>query len=407
MKILFLTQYYPPETGAPQNRLHELALRLIDKGIQIHVLTAMPNYPKMEIMADYRGKKYLAEKIDGIPVHRTSIYVSTNRGILSRLLNYFSFVWSSMTRGLNHVDKSYDFVLCESPPLFLAYSAFRIARKTGSKLIFNVSDLWPESAEKLNIVTNKFLLSLAYRLEAKAYKRAFLVTGQTQGICADIKRRFPEVRTYWLPNGVDLSLYDPSKQIQSDFREQMGFVQSDFLLLYGGILGHAQGLEVMLHAAESLRHCMHIKFLLLGEGPEKERLAQMKADLGLSNVYFVDGVGKKDMLGIISQIDVSIIPLRKLNLFMGAIPSKIFEILAMEKPILLGVDGEARKLFIEDGKAGLYFEPENSVELAEKITQLDTDRNLSRQLGINGRLYVSHYFDRSLIASKFAEHLQS
>ncbi len=407
MKILFLTQYYPPETGAPQNRLHELALRLMAKGMDVHVLTAMPNYPKMEIMAEYRGKKYLAETIDGIPVHRTSIYVSTNRGIVSRLRNYFSFVWSSMTTGLSHIDKLYDYILCESPPLFLAFSAFRIANRTGAKLIFNVSDLWPESAEKLNIVTNKFLLSLAYRLEATAYKRAFVVTGQTQGICADISRRFPEVRTYWLPNGVDLALYDPGKQVQSDFRKQMGIAPTDFVLFYGGIIGLAQGLETILYAAERLRHLSHVKFVLLGEGPEKEKLLRMKKEMQLHNLYFSDGVGKKEMLGIISQIDASIIPLRKLDLFLGAIPSKIFEILAMQKPVLLGVDGEARKLFIEGGNAGLYFEPENSEDLAAKIAELVANRALCRQLGLNGRACVSHYFDRDLIATKFVEYIKS
>ena len=155
MKILFLTQYYPPEIGAPQNRLHELAVRLKANDIEVEVLTAMPNYPKMEIFEEYKNGKIKEEIIDGIQVFRSRIYVSKSKGIISRLLNYFSFVWTSYWRSKKLGE--YDFLLVESPPLFLGYSAMALSRKLNAKLIFNVSDLWPESAEKLNIVNNKTL----------------------------------------------------------------------------------------------------------------------------------------------------------------------------------------------------------------------------------------------------------
>jgi glycosyltransferase involved in cell wall biosynthesis len=209
MKILFLTQYYPPEVGAPQNRLHELAVRLKKKGIDVEVLTAMPNYPNSEIREEYKGGRIKEENIDGVQVYRSGIYVSKSTGIISRLLNYFSFVWTSYWRGRKL--GNYDYLLVESPPLFLGYSAMRLSKRLKAKMIFNVSDLWPESAEKMGVVTNSFLLKMAYRLEAKCYRRAALVTGQTQGIVDNIEGRFPQTRTYWLPNGVDLSFYEPSK----------------------------------------------------------------------------------------------------------------------------------------------------------------------------------------------------
>jgi hypothetical protein len=162
MKLLILTQYYPPEIGAPQNRLHELAVRLKANGIDVDVLTAMPNYPKMEVFEDYSGGKIQEEVIDGVKVYRSGIYVSKSKGIVSRLLNYFSFVWTSYWRGRKL--GTYDFLMVESPPLFLGYSAMRLSKKLKAKIIFNVSDLWPEYAEKLGIVTNKQLLGLAYRL---------------------------------------------------------------------------------------------------------------------------------------------------------------------------------------------------------------------------------------------------
>jgi len=161
LKFLILTQYFPPEVGAPQNRLFELALRLIKLNVEVTILTAMPNYPQMEIYEEYKSKTYLYEEKEGLKIHRSSIFVSKNKSIVNRLRNYFSFVFSSILTS-KKLENNYDFLMCESPPLFLGYSALYLARKKSAKLIFNVSDLWPESAEKLGVVTNSFLLKLAY-----------------------------------------------------------------------------------------------------------------------------------------------------------------------------------------------------------------------------------------------------
>lgn len=404
MKILFLTQYYPPEIGAPQNRLHELAVRLRAHGVEVEVLTALPNYPKMEIQEAYKNGKNREEIIDSIPVHRSWIYVSKSKGILSRLLNYFSFVWSSYWRG-RKLGK-YDFLLVESPPLFLGYSAMRLAKKMNAKLIFNVSDLWPESAEKLGIVTNKRLLKLAYNLEATCYQRATLITGQTEGIVKDIQQRFPEASLYWLPNGVDVDFYDPDKVKPTNFREKNGFTSQDVLFFYGGILGHAQGLEVIVHAANELKDQVNIQFIMQGSGPEKDKLMKLKEDFKLINVHFLDPVSKLEMPGIVKAVDVALVPLKNLPLFQGAIPSKVFEALSMKKPLLLGVDGEARKHFIEKAEAGLFFEPENAIELAKQAKILALDESKRRVMGDNARKYVELQFNRNKLAASFLEKLK-
>ena len=400
MRILFLTQYYPPEVGAPQNRLHELALRLKNQGAEVEVLTAMPNYPKMEIDEAYRGGKIKEEFIDGIKVYRSGIFVSKSSSIIHRLLNYFSFVFTSYFRGLKLTN--YDFLLVESPPLFLGYSAMGLAKKLKAKLIFNVSDLWPESAEKLDLVTNKYLLKMAYDLEKKCYQRAKLVTGQTQGIVDNIKERFPNKDVFWLPNGVDLEYYNPN-QVKTDFRCKNGFEASDLLFFYGGIIGHAQGLEVILEAANRLKDYSHIKFILQGAGPEKERLLALKENLGLDNVFFFNPVNKKEMPSILKAVDVALVPLKKLELFTGAIPSKIFEALAMEKVLLLGVDGEAKRHFIDKANAGYFFEPENVQDLVAKILLLEQNPEELKLKGQNGRAY----FNRNNIATSFYEKLKN
>jgi glycosyltransferase involved in cell wall biosynthesis len=328
MKLLILTQYYPPEIGAPQNRLHELAVRLVAKGIEVEVLTAMPNYPKMEIAPGYEKGKIKEEIIDGIPVHRARIYVSQSKSIVKRLLNYFSFVFTSWWRGRKL--GRFDYLMVESPPLFLGYSAMALYRKLKAKLIFNVSDLWPESAEKLGLVTNRQLLKVTYCLEARCYNRATLVTGQTNGIVQDIRRRFPHKKVYWLPNGVNLAFYDPEVVQPNGFRQKHGFAADTTLVFYGGVIGHAQGLQIILHAANLLRERSDVAFILQGAGPEKDMLTELKDELKLTNVHFLPPVPKDEMPGILKEIDISLVPLRKLELFEGAIPSKIFETLAME-----------------------------------------------------------------------------
>ena len=404
MKLLILTQYYPPEIGAPQNRLQELAIRLKAAGMEIDVLTALPNYPRMEIMNGYDNRKNRYEEIDGIPIHRSWIYVTKSKGIFSRLLIYFSFVWSSYWKGRKM--KKYDYLLVESPPLFLGYSAMALSKKLNAKLIFNVSDLWPESAEKLRIITNKIALNLAYKLEAKCYKQAFLITGQTQGIVDNIRARFPNIKVYWLPNGVDVSFYNPSQIQPGNFRERNGFSKEEILYFYGGIIGHAQGLEVILNAANLLRDSSSIQFVIQGSGPEKETLIALKQTLNLTNVHFLEPVSKKEMPAILKSIDVALVPLKNLTLFKGAIPSKVFEALAMEVPLLLGVDGEARNHFIEKGKAGLFFQPENADELAKQALFLAENLVERLEMGKNARRYVTENFDREKIANDFMRQLE-
>lgn len=404
IKLLILTQYFPPEVGAPQNRLYELAVRLKNKGVDVSIFTAMPNYPKMEVQKEYLGKKYVYEESEGLKIHRSWIYVSKSKGIIKRLLNYFSFVYSSAWYGKRKI-ADVDFILCESPPLFLGYSALRLAKTKKAKLIFNVSDLWPESAEKLGVVTNSTMLKMAYNLEEKLYKASVLVSGQTQGICQSINQRFPQVKTYWLPNGVDMNYYNPQQIAAGDFRIKNNIDQNDFVFLYAGIIGLAQGLEIILEAAKAVKDKPHLKFVLLGNGPEKPKLIELQKQYGLSNVIFIDFVPKSQMPQVLKSVNAAIIPLKKLDLFKGAIPSKIFESLAMELPILLGVDGEARDLFIQKGQCGLYFEPENVNELVKAVIDVSSDYTKAKQLGVNGRNYVNQNFNRDTIAEKFYNQL--
>ncbi len=400
MKILILTQYYPPETGAPQNRLSSLAYHLKRLGHEVEVLTAFPNYPAYKIHPDYRDKKKKIEYIDGIKIIRSSLFISENKSVIFRLLTYFSFAFTSYFTGRRKATTR-EIIICESPPLFLGITAIALKRKWKSKLVFNVSDLWPESAEELGIIKNRFLLDLSQNLAIRIYKNADLISGQTKGIVDRIKQLVPEKTITWLPNGIDDKKFENFEK--SIFKPEEN---GKFHLLYAGILGHAQGLEVILKAAASLGHVPEIHFYIAGDGPEKEKLVRLNKKLGTENLTFLGNLPVELLTQQLIRTNASIIPLKNLPLFNGAIPSKIFEPLFFGKPVLLGLNGEAKELFIDEGKAGLHFEPENHHDLASKILKLYNNRGLANELGSNGREFVQTKFNRSQIAKKFEEHLQ-
>ena len=404
MKILILTQYFPPETGAPQNRLFELALKLQELGAEVSILTAFPNYPKYQIFEGYRGKLYQRTKMDGLTVHRSYIFARPGTRMAIRLLNYFSFTLSALWAGLFKIEKP-DLIICESPPLFLGWTAVWLKRFHGARLLFNVSDLWPESAIILGFVQNKLLIGMSHWLEQWIYKKSDLISGQTQGIVADIQRRMPSKPIFWLKNGVDAAELS-SRLTKRNWRQENGFLDSDLLFYFGGLIGFAQGLDGVLLAANSLNDLPHVKFIIIGEGPEKQRLLQLKATLDAENVHFFPGVGKPEIADVINAMDVGIIPLKKLDLFLGAIPSKIFEILCLKKPILLGIEGEAKHLFIDQANAGWAYEPENAQALALAIRTIALSPVLVAEKGENGYHYVRKHFDRKNIAQAFWQFIQ-
>ena len=275
-------------------------------------------------------------------------------------------------------------------------------------MIFNVSDLWPESAEELDIVSNKFFLDLAYKLEAYLYRKSFLVTGQTQGIVENIDRRYPGVPTMWLPNGIDKEVYD-FNDTSDEWIRQHG-LEGKSLYMYAGIIGHAQGLDVMIKAKAWIKDKHpekdeEIQFVLIGDGPEKNPLIELDDELQ-TGITFIPNTPKREVMRMIKGAKGYIVPLKKLKLFLGAIPSKIFDPLAMGIPIILGVDGEARKLFIDQGNAGLYFEPENHITLAEQILKLEENPELASKMGESGQAFVEEHFDRKNIALLFKDRIQ-
>lgn len=396
-RFYILTQYYPPETGAPQNRLHSLAVFLKKKNFQVTVFTALPNYPQSKIYKGYRFRFFADDIIDGVPVLRSWIFVSRSRTFISRLLNYFSFVITSFFRLL--LKPAPDYLFCESPPLFLGFTAVIICKIKKARLLFNVSDLWPESAIRMNIVRNPLLIKLSFTLERWIYKNAYIISGQTRGIVQDIRNRVSHKPVLWLPNGIDIAAFDNKKTTDS-WRGKWVKSEKEIIVLYAGIFGYAQGLDLVFDVADELRS-YPLKFVLVGDGPERKSLVRKKKEGKFLNVEVAEAVEKSVIPSIIASCDVFWVPLKKLDLFKGAVPSKIFEPLIMGKPVLLGVEGEANEFFIQQARAGLAYEPENAADMKKKLLWMAEHPEERKEMGNRGKFFVMEYFNREKIYERW------
>lgn len=397
MRITILTQYYPPEHGAPQNRLHDLAKRLVASGDEVIVMTAMPNYPRGEIFREYRGKLSSSEEIDGVKVVRSWIFASKSKGTIAQLAVYFSFVFSSLIVGLFKLRKT-DFLVVESPPLFLGFTAIFLKFAKGAKLVTNISDLWPESAVQLGIIGPGPVLSALEWFERFLYKSSTLVTCQTEGIVDGVKKSLHTADTLLFPNGVDTEMFS-IRERNATIAEELAIPDKAFVVGYGGNHGRSQALSQLLKAAEILRESRgDIFFLLCGDGPEKAELLIEAEKMNLDNLKFVDSQPREKMADIQSVWDVALVPLKDIALFEGARPSKMFELMAGGIPFIFCGKGEGADIAVESGCA-VSVPPENPAKLADAILKLANLAKKERsKMGEKGREFVVRRFNRAKLA---------
>jgi colanic acid biosynthesis glycosyl transferase WcaI len=400
MHITILTQYYAPEIGAPQRRLGHLVSAFRDRGHQVTVLTAMPSYPKGRVFDGYGGL-LRTETLEGVRVVRTFIYPSQSARLLPRLANYFSFVLSSVLVGGWRIGRC-DYLLVESPPLFLGLSGMVLSRWKRARMIFNVSDLWPESAVRVGVLGPGWMLSASEWLEALCYRRSWLVSGQSTSIVSSIGSRFPEVPTRLLSNGVDVGQFQVASE-GAPSRAQL-HARSRCAALYGGLHGLAQGLEQVIEAAASLQGQVDLEVFLLGDGPTKAGLIEQARALSLQNVQFLDPITAAEMPGWLAGGDIAIVPLKVF--IPGAVPSKLYEAMAAGLPVVLVASGEPAEI-VRKHEVGLVVEPGDVAGLANALRVLAADPELRRRLGQNGRRAAERFFDRSAISAAFVEHLEA
>jgi glycosyltransferase involved in cell wall biosynthesis len=392
-RIVFLTQYYPPETGAPQNRLSSIAQGLLLKGFDVQVITAIPNYPLGKIYQGYKWKLYKKTLHNNIPVTYCWLFTTTSKSIFLRLINYFSFAFSSGLIGSLTLQKI-DLLIVESPPLFLSITAWWLSILKGAKIILNVSDLYPDTAISLGMLRQTWLQKIFYAFEAWSYKISSLITGQTEGIVNSIQTRFPSKKVYLLTNGIDLNILKKRP-------EKIYATNNHFIVGYAGVLGYAQNLPIILDAAKKLISNPDIEFHIYGDGPISESLKQQVKENELKNVKILGHRSHEDILILMNSWNIGLVPLIDKPLMSGALPSKMFEVMGLGIPVLLcAPEGEASRV-IKLANAGIWVTPNSSQLITDAILQLYNDQGRCSILGGNGKYFAESHFNRGRILDDF------
>jgi colanic acid biosynthesis glycosyl transferase WcaI len=409
MRILYVSQYFPPEMGAPAARVYELSRHWVAAGHQVTVLTGFPNHPTGVVPERYRRamrRMTLQESVDGIDVVRTWLYPAPNRRPWERILNYTSFFASASVRGLALPRP--DVVIATSPQLLVGLAGWWLARVKRCPFVFEVRDLWPESlvASGIGDDGSPLIRGLA-GLAAFLYRRAARIVVVTEAFKAELTMRWgiPEDRIDVISNGVETDRFAPRAD-RDAVRQRLG-LDGHFVAAYIGTLGYAHGLEVVLRAAERVRAMgqRDVLFLLAGEGADKERLQEIASQARLDNVRFMDQQPRELVPALINAADVCLVLLRRAPLFSTVLPSKMLEFMACGRPVILGVDGYAREL-LERAGGGVFVEPENAEALAAAITQFARDPQLCSTLGENGRRFVTLHFSRASTARRYLRLLE-
>ncbi len=399
MRFLVLSQYFPPETGAPQIRLASMIRELLRLGHTVEVITAMPNYPTGKIFPNYQQRFYQLDDWEGVTVHRIWMYAANGAGI-KRLFNYFSFMLTAGW-GLRKAQKP-DYLFVESPPLFLGITGYIAAALWKVPFIFNVADLWPDTISALGLISKGLMLKLATRLELWLYRKADYITVVTVGvqqIMLNVKK-VPASKILLLPNGVDTKLFG-----QARYEFAIDLPKDKQLILYAGTHGYAHGMEVVLQAAKLLTNT-NVLFLCIGGGSDKQRIMQLSTDMGLENIIFWDSQPPEFIAHLYNLAIAGIATFRDSPLLECTRPAKTLPILAAGKPVLFSGAGEGAKL-VTEAKAGIVTAPGDYNGLAQSIRKLINDPNYAIQLGRNGREYAEQYLDWSIIVADWLQQLES
>jgi glycosyltransferase involved in cell wall biosynthesis len=403
MRFLILTQYFPPEIGGAQTRLKSFATELCRAGHDVEIVTALPNYPKGRFFPGYEKCFYRREVQDGLTIQRVWLYPAVG-GSVKRLLNYLSFTLTCLV-GLWRAERP-DYIFVESPPLFLSVPAFVAGLFWGVPFIFNVADLWPDVIVDGGFMKDGFIIRILQFIEQWSYRRAAYVSTVTDWLVDVLrdKKRVPESKLLFLPNGVDTQRFRPRAADES-LKARLDLTGKQ-IVLWAGTLGYAHGLENVLEAAKLLERESEIHFLFVGDGSAKADLVRMRDRLGLSNVTFHEPVSIHQIPAYYSIAYCGLASLIDIPVYEGARPSKIFPVLASAIPLLFVGRGEGADL-VRQAQAGLVIDQGDPQALADAVLRLARDKDLAKRLGQNGCQFVEENLQWSLLVDRWLGKLRS
>ena len=407
MKILYVSQYFPPEMGAPAARAAELSRHWAAMGHDVTVLTGFPNHPTGVVPENWRSRLrrlHYVETVDGVCVVRTWLWPLPNRKAHERIRNYASFCISAAISGLA-LNKP-DVVIATSPQLLCALAGWWLSWWKRVPFVFEVRDLWPESLAAVGAGASGGLLHRALgAIAGFLYRRADRIVVVSPAFKDRLIRywKVPAEKIATVENGVETDIFrlDPAA---AKVREELN-VSDRFLICYIGTMGNAHGLETLIVAAEELQNALpSAMFLLIGEGAEKDQLVKLAAARGLSNVQFLGQQPRERIPAYVSAADLCLVMLRKTELFKTVIPTKLLEYMACQRPVMVAVDGQARQI-AEAAGAGVFVEPEDSKALVKAILDLSARPEDMRRMGASGRQHILNNFSREKKARDYIDML--
>ncbi|HJQ99091.1 MAG TPA: glycosyltransferase family 4 protein [Candidatus Polarisedimenticolaceae bacterium] len=399
MRVVYVSQYFPPEMGAPAARVHELAKSWVRAGHEVTVLTAFPHHPLGIKAKGDRGVITRRERIDGIDVLRTYVWAAANKGTVPRMLSYASFAASAAAIGPWRIRRP-DVVIATSPQLLCGAAGFALARMLGAPFVFEVRDLWPETITAIDALPDSFVVRRLRGLSRFLYEHADAIVTVGEGYQRKIVELYgiDPAKIEIVHNGIDTSLFVPGPR-DNDVRREFGWGDR-FVMLYLGTHGMCHGLDRVVEAAHALRDRDEFRFVFVGEGAEKDALKAQTRRLSLGNVDFIGQQPKARVLQFYAACDLGLVTLRDTPLFQEVLPSKIFEYLGMERPILVSVDGEARRL-VESSGGGRFVPPENVPAMVDAILAAHRDREQLAVGAREARRFVLAHFDRDRLAERY------
>lgn len=408
MNILLIHQYFLEENDSGGSRWNEINKMWTDQDCTVTVLAGMMHANGLRKNEEYKGHYFKKKKQGNVDVIRCHVSESYNSGFAGRLWGYFSFMFSALWAGIFKAKGKYDVVIITSPPLFVGFSGYIISRIKGIPFIFEVRDLWPESAIDTGVLKNKWIIKLAYWFESFIYRKASLINVLTPSFYKVLKekKKVPSSKLIMIPNAADFNLSEELlRNFNRDAFRKEHNLQDKFVITYVGAHGVANHLEQILEAGLKLEDT-NVEFLLIGQGMEKERLINLAEKLKVKNVRFIDPVPKKEVFKYILASEMGVSVLKRLDTFKTVYSNKTFDYMSCKKPILMAIDGVSREL-IENSKAGVYVEPENIEAFYLTIREylLKPERLLSE--GENGYNYAKDNFDREKLAKKYLEEIRS
>ena len=372
MHILFLTDNFPPEVNAPASRTHEHCRQWVSSGHRVTVITCAPNFPTGRVFEGWRNKIWQQSTMDGIRVIRVWSFITANEGFMRRVLDYVSYMCTATLASL--FVRQVDVVVGTSPQFFTAVAGWAVGLFKRVPFVFELRDLWPESIKAVGAMKESRVLHWIEKLELFLYRRAKRIVSVTHSFKRTLGVRGIDLsKIDVVTNGVDISRFSPRPK-DAELEAQLG-LKGCFVAGYIGTHGMAHALETLLQSAQQLQarpEAAAVRLLLLGDGARKADLQAQAQEMGLNNVIFVDTVPKEQVARYWSLLDVSVIHLRKTELFTTVIPSKLFECMGMGIPVLHGVQGESADI-VQRENVGMAFEPENADQLTQLLLRLQTD----------------------------------